>query len=187
MVSPVSAGGGFTRTGICTVVDMKSLEIDVDVNESYINRVHPRQAVTALLDAYPDWPIPGHVITTIPTADRQKATVQVRIAFDKLDPRILPDMGIKVTFLREAEDQNGGAAAPVSAQPVTLVPKAAVQSDSAGSFVFVVQADTVERRAVRPGGTDGDRLEVLAGLRGGEKVVVTPPKDLKSGTKIVAK
>jgi RND family efflux transporter MFP subunit len=94
MVSPVSAGGGFTRTGICTVVDMHSLEIDVDVNESYINRVHPGQHVTAILDAYPEWQIPGHVITTIPTADRQKATVQVRIAFEKLDPRILPDMGI---------------------------------------------------------------------------------------------
>ena len=102
MVSPVSAGGGFTRTGICTIVDMKSLEIEVDVNESYINRVAARQPVTAVLDAYPDWQIPGRVITTVPTADRQKATVLVRIAFDELDPRILPDMGVKVTFLREA-------------------------------------------------------------------------------------
>jgi RND family efflux transporter MFP subunit len=187
MVSPVSAGGGFTRTGICTVVDMNSLEIDVDVNESYINRVHPHQAVTAVLDAYPDWPIPGHVITTIPTADRQKATVQVRIAFDKLDPRILPDMGIKVTFLREADEPNGSSAATTSTQPVTLVPKAAVQTDSSGSFVFIVQGDTVERRAVRPGGTDGDRLEVLAGLRGGDKVVVTPAKELKSGARVSAR
>src|SRR6185369_12071830 len=103
MVSPVSAGGGFTRTGICTIVDMHSLEIEVDVNESYINRVRPAQRVTAVLDAYPDFQIPGHVITTVPTADRQKATVQVRIAFEKLDPRVLPDMGIKVTFLRDAE------------------------------------------------------------------------------------
>ena len=101
MVSPVSAGGGFTRTGICTIVDMHSLEIEVDVNESYINRVTPGQDVTAVLDAYPDWQIPAHVITIVPTADRQKATVLVRIAFKKLDPRILPDMGIKVTFLRE--------------------------------------------------------------------------------------
>jgi RND family efflux transporter MFP subunit len=188
MVSPVSAGGGFTRTGICTIVDMHSLEIDVDVNESYINRVHPAQNVAAVLDAYPDWQIPAHVITTIPTADRQKATVQVRIAFDQLDPRILPDMGIKVTFLREAEEQNGkGAAVVPSAQPVTLVPKAAVQTDAAGTFVFTVQADRAERRAIRVGGTDGDRLEVLAGLHGGERVVVTPPKDLKNGGIVAVK
>ena len=121
MVSPVSAGGGFTRTGICTIVDMHSLEIEVDVNESYINRVKPGQQVSAVLDAYPDWQIPAHVITTVPTADRQKATVQVRIAFEKLDPRILPDMGIKVTFLREADQ-----ASTPAAQPMTLVPKAAV-------------------------------------------------------------
>src|SRR5206468_7260161 len=101
---------------ICTVVDMKSLEIDVDVNESYINRVKPNQKVSAVLDAYPDWQIPAHVITVVPTADRQKATVQVRIAFEKHDPRILPDMGVKVNFLREA----GTTDAPAS-QPTTLV------------------------------------------------------------------
>jgi RND family efflux transporter MFP subunit len=183
MVSPVSAGGGYTRTGICTIVDMKSLEIDVDVNESYINRVKPGQNVTAVLDAYPEWQIPGHVITTIPTADRQKATVQVRIAFEQLDPRIIPDMGVKVTFLREADEK-----APAAAQPTTLVPKAAVQTVSGNSFVFVVRGDdTVERRAVRTGGTDGDRLEVLGGLRGGERVVVTPSAELKDGAKVIAK
>ncbi len=101
MVSPVSAGGGFTRTGICTIVDMSSLEIEVDVNESYIARVKAGQPVEAVLDAYPEWRIPGHVITTIPAADRQKATVRVRIAFDELDVRILPDMGVKVAFQRE--------------------------------------------------------------------------------------
>ena len=183
MVSPVSAGGGFTRTGICTIVDMKSLEIDVDVNESYINRVRPGQKVTAVLDAYPEWPIPAHVITTIPTADRQKATVQVRIAFEKLDPRILPDMGIKVTFLREA----GEAQAASVRQPTTLVPKAAVVTDNGASFVFVVQGELVERRAVRTGGTDGERLEVIAGLRGGDRVVVTPPTELKAGAKVIVK
>jgi RND family efflux transporter MFP subunit len=193
MVSPVSAGGGFTRTGICTIVDMQSLEIDVDVNESYINRVRPDQQVTAVLDAYPDWQIPGHVITTIPTADRQKATVQVRIAFDragskgeKLDPRILPDMGIKVTFLREADEAQANAAAP-AAQPMTLVPKASIGTDGGGSYVFIVRGDAVERRAVRTGGLDGDRTEVLAGLQPGERVVVTTPKDLKDGGKVVVK
>jgi RND family efflux transporter MFP subunit len=186
MVSPVSAGGGFTRTGICTVVDMHSLEIDVDVNESYINRVRPGQQVSAVLDAYPEWQIPGHVITTIPTADRQKATVQVRIAFEKLDPRILPDMGIKVTFLREADQAQGDTATP-AAQPMTLVPKASVAADNAGSFVFLVRGDAVERRAVKTGGSDGYRMEVLAGLQPGERVVVTPPKELKDGGKVVVK
>src|SRR5919198_3001493 len=122
MISPVSAGGGFTRTGICTIVDMSSLEIEVDVNESYINRVHSDQRVEAVLDAYPDWQIPSHVITTIPSADRQKATVKVRIAFDKLDPRILPDMGVKVSFLRD-ETENAAVSAPRA-----LVPKAAIRT-----------------------------------------------------------
>jgi len=100
-VSPVSAGGGFTRTGIATIVDMDSREIEVDVNEAYINRVHDAQRVEAVLDAYPDWTIAGRVISIVPTADRQKATVRVRIAFEALDPRILPDMGHQGAFLEE--------------------------------------------------------------------------------------
>jgi RND family efflux transporter MFP subunit len=180
MVSPVSAGGGFTRTGISTIVDMRSLEIEVEVNESYINRVSPKQAVTAVLDAYPDWPIPGKVITTIPAADRQKATVLVRIGFDKLDPRILPDMGVKVTFLRADE------ATPAAAgQPTSLVPKAAVRTEGTTSVVFVIRGDIVERRAVQAGGTDGDRLEVRAGLQAGDRVVLSPPADLADGARVV--
>jgi RND family efflux transporter MFP subunit len=183
MVSPISAGGGFTRTGISTIVDMRSLEIEVDVNESYINRVRPSQGVTAVLDAYPDWQIPAHVITTVPTADRQKATVLVRIGFDKLgDPRILPDMGVKVTFLREADD----SAAPV-ARAVALVPKAAVRTENGKSYVFVVRQETVERRAIQTGGGDGDRLEVLAGLSAGDRVVVSPPAELTDGLRIAIK
>ena len=181
MVSPVSAGGGFTRTGISTIVDMRSLEIEVDVNESYINRVRPEQDVTAVLDAYPDWQIPARVITTVPTADRQKATVLVRIGFKELgDPRILPDMGVKVTFLRDADDTASPAAAAVS-----LVPKAAVVEDSGRTYVFVVRQDTVERRAIQTGGADGDRLEVLAGLSAGDRVVVSPPPGLAEGMSIV--
>jgi HlyD family secretion protein len=182
MVSPVSAGGGFTRTGICTVVDMKSLEIDVDVNESYIGRVKTGQGVSAVLDAYPDWQIPARVITVVPTADRQKATVMVRIAFTQLDPRILPDMGIKVTFLREADDST-----TPTAQPTALVPKASVRTEGKQSFVFVLRSDLVERRAVTLGGTDGDRLEVVGGLRSGERVVVSPPAELQDGTRVVVK
>jgi RND family efflux transporter MFP subunit len=180
MVSPVSAGGGFTRTGISTIVDMSSLEIEVDVNESYINRVKPSQAVTAVLDAYPDWQIPARVITTVPTADRQKATVLVRIAFDTPgDPRILPDMGVKVTFLRDA-----GEAAP-AAQAVSLVPKSAVREENGRSYVFVVRQDAVERRAIQTGGADGERLEVVAGLATGERVVVAPSPELADGARVI--
>jgi hypothetical protein len=187
MVSPVSAGGGFTRTGISTIVDMRSLEIEVDVNESYINRVKTGQQVTAVLNAYPEWEIPAHVITTVPTADRQKATVLVRIGFEALDPRILPDMGVKVTFLRSASPAGDAvdAAALPPAQPVTLVPKGAVRTDGDQAYAFVVTGDQVERRAVRTAGTDGDRLEVVAGLRAGERVVVSPPEGLASGAKVV--
>ena len=181
MVSPVSAGGGFTRTGIGTIVDMGSLEIEVDVNESYINRVTEGQPVTAVLDAYPEWQIPAHVITTVPTADRQKATVLVRIAFNQLDPRILPDLGVKVTFLREA-----AAAAVPDGRPVLLVPKAAIVTGGSQSYAFVVDAGgVVDRRAVSTGGTDGDRLEVRAGLNAGERVVVSPPATLAAGAKVV--
>ena len=182
MVSPVSAGGGFTRTGICTIVDMRSLEIEVDVNESYINRVKPEQTVTAVLDAYPDWQIPAHVITTVPSADRQKATVLVRIGFQQLDPRILPDMGVKVTFLRETEDSGTPAA-----RAVTLVPKSAIKTDGNTSYAFVVVNDRVDRRAVTTAGTDGDRVEVVAGLNAGERVVVSPPAELSAGSLVVTR
>jgi RND family efflux transporter MFP subunit len=182
MVSPVSAGGGFTRTGISTIVDMTSLEIEVDVNESYINRVRAGQPVTAVLDAYPDFEIPAAVIAVVPTADRQKATVLVRIGFKKLDPRILPDMGVGVTFLREAD----ASAAPM-AQSVTLVPQGAVKTENGTTYAFVVRGNSVERRAIKTGGTDGDRLEVTAGLKGGDQVVIAPPPELREGTVIVVK
>jgi RND family efflux transporter MFP subunit len=185
MVSPVSAGGGFTRTGICTIVDMRSLEIEVDVNEAYINRVTPGQSVSAVLDAYPDWQIPTRVITMVPTADRQKATVLVRIGFNELDPRILPDMGVKVTFLREEEDtasQDGAVR-----NRAVMVPKAAVRTENSQTVVFVVKGDLVERRAVKVGGTDGDRVEILAGLQSGEQVVSPVPSDLQDGALAVVK
>ena len=180
MVSPVSAGGGFTRTGISTIVDMHSLEIEVDVNESYISRVTPGQDVDAVLDAYPDWHIPARVITLVPTADRQKATVLVRLAFKQLDPRILPDMAIKVTFLRE-----GDATATAAAQPTALVPRPAIKTVGEDNYAFVVRGDAVERRAVRIGGTDGDRVEVLAGLQSGDRVVVSPPPTLADGARVI--
>jgi RND family efflux transporter MFP subunit len=180
-VSPVSAGGGFTRTGICTIVDMDSLEIEVDVNEAYIGRVRPGQDVSAVLDAYPDAPIPARVITTVPTADRQKATVLVRIGFNALDARILPDMGVKVTFLRDDER----ADAPAE-RPVALVPKTAVRTEGSQSYAFVVSREgVVDRRAVSVGGADGDRVEVIAGLTAGERVVISPPPALAAGATVI--
>lgn len=183
MVSPNSAGGGFTRTGICTLVDMRSLEIEVDVNESYINRVADGQPVTAVLNAYPDWQIPGRVITTVPKADRQKATVLVRIGFAELDPRILPDMGVKVTFMKQAQE----AADPSASRPVMLVPKAAVRTENGQAYVYVVANGIVDRRAVKAGGTDGDRVELVAGVSSGERVILSPPAGLASGAAVVMK
>ena len=183
MISPVSAGGGFTRTGIGTIVDMSSLEIEVDVNETYINRVTRGQKVEAILDAYPDWRIPSHVITTIPTADRQKATVRVRIGFDQLgDPRILPDMGVKVSFLKE--EPAAGSAASAPAAPSVQVPKAAVRTDNGRSIVFVIKEDRIERRAISVGLETGDQVEVLSGLAVGERVVTDGPATLKDGDKV---
>ena len=184
MVSPVTAGGGFTRTGISTIVDMNSLEIEVDVNESYISRVSPGQDADAVLDAYPDWHIPARVITLVPTADRQKATVLVRLAFVKLDPRILPDMAIKVTFLREGDRDS---TATDGKQPVPQVPRPAIKTIGADSFAFVVRGDAVERRAIRVGGTDGERVEVLAGLQPGDRVVLSPPPNLADQSKVVVR
>lgn len=180
MISPVSAGGGFTRTGIGTIVDMSSLEIEVDVNETYINRVTPNMKVDAVLDAYQDWHIPAHVITTIPTADRQKATVRVRIAFDQTDPRILPDMGVKVSFLRD--EPTGGQAAQTV--PRVLVPKAAVRTADGRKIVFVLKQDRVERRAISVGLEQGDQVEVVSGVVAGERVVVDGPQTLKDGDKV---
>jgi len=174
-VSPISAGGGFTRTGIATIVDMDSREIEVDVNEAYINRVHDEQRVEAVLDAYPDWKIPGRVVNIVPTADRQKATVRVRIAFDELDPRILPDMGIKVRFLEERATT--GPAAP-------RVASAAIVTVDDGAVVWVVRDGHVERRAVTLGDATDDMVVVLEGLEGGEAVVVDPPGRLRDGAAV---
>jgi RND family efflux transporter MFP subunit len=211
MISPVSAGGGFTRTGICTIVDMSSLEIEVDVSESYINRVTPGQPVEAVLDAYPEWRIPSKVITSVPSADRQKATVRVRIAFDpsaprepqgrpeqgrgtassgspragsrgdQLDPRILPDMGVKVSFLSEAAPVASGTDQP---RPRLLVPKGAVRTVDGTSIVFVVRGDRVERRAVKLGGNDGDLTEVISGLTAGDRVVTEGVATLTDGARV---
>jgi RND family efflux transporter MFP subunit len=184
MVSPISAGGGFTRTGIATIVDMNSNEIEVDVNESYIARVKDRQKVTAILDAYPDWEIPSHVRTVIPTADRQKATVKVRISFDKLDPRILPDMGIKVTFLSDEPVKKLDASAPVVA---ALLPTDSLHDDGGKKIVFLVKNDKLERRAVAVGNAQGAQTEILSGIVAGDAVVVKGPANMQDGLAVQIK
>jgi len=187
MVSPISAGGGFTRTGIATLVDMDSREIEVDVNESFINRVQPGQKTEAVLDAYPSWMIPSHVINIVPTADRQKATVKVRIGFDALDPRILSNMGVKVTFLDSSAggDPSTGATA-VPARPAVRLPVSTVVRDGSTSFVWRVRDERVERVAVRVGAERAGEVEVLAGINAGDVVVATPVAELSEGAAVAA-
>ena len=183
MVSPVSAGGGFTRTGIATLVDMDSREIEVDVNESFINRVAAGQPAEAVLDAYPDWVIPSHVINIVPTADRQKATVKVRIAFDALDPRILANMGVKVTFLEVRAAAEGSAPRE---RPAVRVPAGAVSRDGAADVVWRVRGDRVERVAVSVGSERSGAIEILSGINAGDVVVATSVAGLADGAAVEA-
>jgi len=178
MISPVSAGGGFTRTGIGTVVDMGSLEIEIDVNESYINRVGPGQPVEATLDAYPDWKIPCHVIAVIPTADRSKSTVRVRVGFDQLDPRILPEMSVKVAFRETAGGPNPSVARTV------LVPRTALQQQNGRDVVMIIRDARAERRAVTVDNLGATEAEISAGVASGERVVVDAPKELTDGAAV---
>lgn len=176
MISPVSAGGGFTRTGIGTLVDMQSLEIEVDVNEAYINRIRAGQTVTANLDAYPDWAIPCKVLAIIPTADRQKATVEVRIAFDALDPRILPDMGVKVTFHDEV---------PItSTESAIYIPIEVVQFSGSENRVWVVENGKTALRQVALGNRDANGIRVLSGLNAGATVITHSDQSLEENQSI---
>jgi RND family efflux transporter MFP subunit len=178
IISPFSAGGGFTRTGIGTIVDMDSLEIEVDVNEAYINRVQPGQPVASALNAYPDWKIPSHVIAIIPTADRAKATVKVRIGLDIKDDRIVPDMGVRVSFLEE----NKRTASDALERPRgVLVPASAIRTEDNHDVVYVLEGKKAQRRTVTLGGTMGDARQVLTGVSLGETVITDPPAELKDG------
>ncbi len=181
MISPVSAGGGFTRTGIGTIVDMSSLEIEIDVNEAYINRVKAGQKIIATLDAYPDWSIPCHVIAIIPTADRQRATVEVRVGFDELDPRILPDMGAKVAFQDETVKSPGSVASDVSG---VVVPQDAVIEKDGRKYVLLLVDGLVERRAIATAGERGKDILVTSGLSGGDKVIIQAPVGLDAGARV---
>lgn len=179
IVSPLSAGGGFTRTGVGTIVDMDSLEIEVDVNESYIHRVSADQPTEAVLDAYQDWKIPGHVIAIIPTADRSKATVKVRVAFAQKDARIVPDMGVRVSFLEDAQDQPTQAKAPTG----VLVPAGALLQRDGKDMLFVIEGDRARLRKVTPGQSMGD-LRLVDGVAAGTRIVRAPPAGLVDGARV---
>jgi RND family efflux transporter MFP subunit len=174
MISPVSAGGGFTRTGICTIVDMASLEVEVDVNESYINRVYPGQPVEVMLNAYPDVQFQAEVIAIIPAADRNKATVRVRVALLEKDQRVLPDMGVRVAFL----EQQSTATEPLPAAVGVLIPGDSVARDEQGEYVFVITGERAERRNITTGGRQGSRIEVTSGLAVGERIVASLSAEL---------
>ncbi|CAN5172120.1 efflux RND transporter periplasmic adaptor subunit [soil metagenome] len=179
IISPLSAGGGFTRTGVGTIVDMESLEIEVDVNEAYINRVEPGMPVRAILDAYPDWEIPARVIAIIPAADRGKATIRVRIAIDGKDPRIVPDMGVRVSFLDDRSEQ--------SAEPPTgvLVPASAIVERDGQRVVFVVEGGAARRREVAPAPQNHGGLRLVpSGVSAGTVVIDDPPVELQDGSAV---
>jgi RND family efflux transporter MFP subunit len=180
IVSPYTAGGGGIAGGLATIVDMNSLEVDVDVNESYISRVKPGMPVEAILDAYPDWKIPAHVIAIIPSADRSKATVKVRIALDKKDPRILPEMGVRVSFLEKSGENH-------QPLPGVLVPKSAVVKRDGKDVVFVVKDGHAQQMSITAGADFSDMKQVTQGLDAGAEVVTTPPADLKDGEKVQVK
>jgi RND family efflux transporter MFP subunit len=174
IVSPQFLGGG----GVAKIVDMDSLEVQVDVSENFINRVHAGQPATITLNAYPDWAIPAEVIAIIPTADQTKATVKVRVAFKQKDDRVLPEMGARVSFFDDAKPVAGAAAAGV------IVPADAVQGSGATGIVYIIHDDVVERRAVRLGARGADGQTVLSGLQPGASLAVADFSTLSDGAKI---
>ena len=180
IVSPMAAGGGFTRTGIGTIVDMDSLEVEVEVGEAFIGRVKPGMPTETILNAYQDWKIPGKVIAIIPAADRGKATVKVRVGMDAKDARIVPDMGARVGFLEDAKP----AAAQTDAKPGVLVPADAIVQRDGKDVAFAVEGDKAVLRTLTIGRTLGDDREVITGLSGGDRVVLAPADDLADGARV---
>jgi RND family efflux transporter MFP subunit len=180
IVSPLSAGGGFTRTGVGTIVDMDSLEVDVDVNEAYIGQVKPDMPAQAVLDAYPDWKIPAHVVAIVPAADRGKATVKVRVALEQKDARLVPDMGVRVSFL--AAKPAAAAAAP---RGVLVPPDSIVQRDG-HAVVFVVADAKAQQRSVTLAGQDVGAMKLVSeGIKAGDTVVLSPAASLRDGAAVV--
>jgi len=182
IVSPSSAGGGFTRTGICTIVDMDSLEAEVDVSENFIQRVRAGQPATVRLNAYPDWEIPASVIAIIPTADRSKATVKVRVGFKQKDPRILPEMGARVAFLAAPAPATASSAA--DAPHGIVLPADAVLAQGDTGTVFVIEGNSVTRRSVRLGPRTSDGQVILSGISAGTRVAAGDLTHLTDNAKV---
>lgn len=182
MISPVSAGGGFTNTGICTIVDMDSLEVEVDVNEAFINRVKPGQPVITNLNAYPKWDIPSEVIAIIPTADRNKATVKVRIALLEKDERVLPDMGSRVSFLRKVDNTNQ----EIQKEGV-MIPLAAVANIEGNSLVQVIDGNSVQIMQIEVAEETANYARVIKGLESGMKVIARFDDELENNQKVIIK
>jgi len=179
IISPSAAGGGYTRTGVGTIVDIDSLEVDVDVNEAYIGRVQANMPAEAVLDAYPDWTIAAHVIAIVPTADRGKATVKVRVGLDQKDPRIVPDMGVRVSFL-EAERK-----ATTAAPRGVLVPASSIAKRDGRSVVFtIVDGHARIHSVITTAQTYGDQRLIPDGIRAGASVIDAPPEQLADGMRV---
>uniref|UniRef100_A0A832I4Y5 Efflux RND transporter periplasmic adaptor subunit n=1 Tax=Eiseniibacteriota bacterium TaxID=2212470 RepID=A0A832I4Y5_UNCEI len=178
IVVPSSAGGGLTRTAIATMADLATLEVEVDVNEAYIAQIRNGQASAITLDAYPDTSFRGRVRQVVPTADRQKATVLVKVSILDRDPRILPEMGAKVVFLRDE------SAAVTAAPRRVLVPAEALVNGPEGASVWVVSEGRASRVKVDAGPESGGQIEVRSGLAGGESVILRPPAGLKDGAPV---
>ena len=182
IVSPLSAGGGFTRTGVGTIVDMDSLEVEVDVSEAYIGQVKPEMPCEAVLDAYPDWKIPAHVVAIVPSADRGKATVKVRVAFEQKDARMVPEMAARVSFLGAKP-----AAAPAQAPKGVLVPPQALAQRDGQSVLFVVVEGRAQQRRVDAVPRDAGSMKLLpegTAVKAGERVVLAPPASLRDGAEV---
>lgn len=179
IIAPSAAGGGFTRTGVGTIVDMGSLEVDVDVNEAYIGRVKAEMPAQAVLDAYPDWTIPARVIAIVPTADRGKATVKVRVALEETDERVVPDMGVRVTFMETRPESSDKPPSGV------LVPASAIVTRDGHTVVFVVEDHTARVVRVSPAAEAYGDLKLLSGgVAAGEKVINRPASGLDDGARV---
>lgn len=178
VVAPVAAGGGLTRGAVATMADLETLEVEVDVNEAYIAQISEDQPTRIVLDAYPAAAFAGEVRQVVPTADRQRATVQVKVRILDRDARILPEMGARVEFLSAA------TAADSAAPRRIFVPAEAVRTEGEESVVYLVREGLAERRVVEAGPVSGGRREVRTGLSGGEEVILNPPRELGEGARV---
>jgi RND family efflux transporter MFP subunit len=179
VVAPAVAGGGLTRGAVVTMADLSTLEVEVDINEAYIGSIRDDQPAEIVLDAYPGVTFSGHVRQIVPTADRQKATVLVRVAIDSDDPRILPEMGARVVF---QENVTNESAEPL--QPRIYVPSGAVRGEGGEDVVWVMVDGHARRRSIDAGPVMGDAREVRSGLSAGETIILDPPAELADGARV---